>query len=110
MWWTSRHEPNPPGFRDITRAMQALPLRPDLARREADALLAPAVPDERVRGFLLQNLRLGSRPRWRIGLDEIAAALPAIEGWDPPGAARYGGPTLFIAGAHSPTCPRTRVH
>ncbi len=97
--------PNPPGFREIAAAMQAMPLRPDLPRREADALLAPAVPDARVRGFLLQNLRLGTRPRWRIGLDEIAAALPAIEGWGPPEGARYGGPTLFIAGALSPYLP-----
>ena len=97
--------PTPPAFREIAAAMQVMPLRPDLSRGEADALLAPAVPDARIRGFLLQNLRLGAEPGWRIGLDEIAAALPAIEGWDPPAGARYEGPALFVAGGHSPYLP-----
>ncbi|HEX4262655.1 MAG TPA: alpha/beta fold hydrolase [Acetobacteraceae bacterium] len=93
---------NPPGFRAIAAAMQALPLTPGLTRREAGAVLSQAVPDDRVRAFLLQNLRPGDAPSWRIGLDRIVAALPDIEGWDPPPGACYGGPTLFIAGGLSP--------
>ena len=54
-----------------------------------------------MRAFLLQNLRLGETPRWRIGLAEIVAALPVIEAWDAPDDLRYAGPTLFIAGATS---------
>lgn len=81
-------------------AMAALPLTPGLTRAAADAALAPAVPDASVRGFLLQNLRLGAAPAWRIGLAEIAAGLADIEGWEsPPGT--YPGPTLFVAGARS---------
>ena len=64
----------PPGFRAYADAMSRLPLRPGLTRAEADAALAPAVPDAGVRGFLLQNLRLGGTPSWRIGLAGIAAA------------------------------------
>jgi esterase len=90
----------PPGFRRYAAAMQAIPLRPGLGRREADAALSAEVPDPAIRGFLLQNLRFGAEPAWRIGLDEIAAALPDIEGWDDIGG-RFAGPTLFMAGAQS---------
>lgn len=90
----------PPGFRAYASAMQALELEPGLGRAEADAALAPSVPDPGVRGFLLQNLRFGGTPSWRIGLDEIAAALPGIEGWDV-SSAQFAGPTLFMGGAQS---------
>ena len=84
----------------IAAAMQAMALPPGLTRAAADAALSAAVPDASVRGFLLQNLSTGPRPAWRIGLDEIAAAMPVIEGWDDV-AATYPGPVLFIAGASS---------
>lgn len=89
------------GFRDYAEAMRAIPLRPGLTRAEADAALAGVVPDAGVRLFLLQNLRFGAEPRWRIGLDEITAALPQIEGWEAPPGVRYDGPTLFVSGARS---------
>ena len=54
-----------------------------------------------MRAFLLQNLQVGKAPAWRIGLGEIVAAFGEIEGWDAPVDARYGGPTLFVAGATS---------
>lgn len=90
-----------PAFRAIADAMLALPLAPGLTRAAADAALAPAVPDPAVRGFLLQNLRLGPAPAWRIGLREIAAGLPDIEGWDAPHGARYDGPVLMLRGERS---------
>jgi len=90
--------------RAVADALLALPLRPGLTRGQADALLAPAVPDPGVRGFLLQNLRPGpgpsGEPSWRIGLAEIAAALPGIEGWDVPEAS-YSGPVLVVRGEQS---------
>jgi esterase len=89
----------PPGFRAYADAMARLPLTPGLTRATANAGLAEAVPDPGVRAFLLQNLRLGDRPRWRIGLREIMAALPGIEGWE--GGGRYDGPALFVSGAAS---------
>ncbi len=67
----------------------------------ASALLAPAVPDAALRAFLLQNLRLEGAPAWRLGLAEIAANLPLLEGWDVPPGARYEGPALFLSGARS---------
>ncbi|MXP62197.1 alpha/beta fold hydrolase [Roseomonas sp. M0104] len=93
----------PPAFRAYAAAMRAMPLSPSLTRRTADAALAAAVPDPGVRGFLLQNLRLDSDPpAWRIGLDEIAEALPAIEAAPPlREGVQYGGPTLVLSGENS---------
>lgn len=89
----------PPHFRAIAAAMEAIPLRPGLLRAEASALLEPTVPDPAVRGFLLQNLRFGAEPGWRIGLRHIAAGLPDIEGWE--GGGEFGGPVLSLRGERS---------
>jgi esterase len=91
----------PPHYRDIANAMLAIPLVSGMNRAEADAALTQSVPDAAMRAFLLQNLQLGTAPAWRIGLAEIVAAFGEIEGWDAPVDARYGGPTLFVAGATS---------
>jgi esterase len=91
----------PPHYRAIAAAMASLDLSRATTRAEADAALATAVPEPGMRGFLLQNLQIGARPAWRIGLQEIAAALPQIEAWDAAADARYDGPTLFITGASS---------
>lgn len=84
----------------IARAMQAIQLTPTLTRQAADAALAAATPQPDIRAFLLQNLRFGSNPHWRIGLGEIAAAIPDLEGWEPQ-PTTYTGPTLFVTGANS---------
>ena len=89
----------PPHFRDIAAAMQGIALVPGLTRMEANAALMEVAPDPAVRGFLLQNLRFGERPAWRIGLDEIAAGLPAIERWEASGV--YDGPVLVLRGERS---------
>jgi pimeloyl-ACP methyl ester carboxylesterase len=88
--------------RAVAAAMQAIPLHPGLTRQAASALLQDAVPDETVRNFLLQNLLPGAAPSWRIGLDEIAAALADIEAWpDGPPGRRFDRPALFVTGAQS---------
>ncbi len=93
----------PPSLRGYVAAMRALPLVPGLTRRAADAALAEAVPEAGIRAFLLQNLLFQrDPPAWRLGLDEVAAAMPDIEDFAPPAPdAQYGGPTLFITGARS---------
>ncbi len=95
--------PYPPRQARIVNAMRAVPLRPGLSRREADAALqAEGVQDPATRAFLLQNLRFeGGAPAWRCGLDEIAAAMAAIEGFPDLPDARYEGPTLFLLGERS---------
>jgi esterase len=84
----------------VADAMRAIPLRAGLARAEAEAALAEATPLASVRTFLIQNLQFGPQPHWRIGLDEIAAAIPDLEGWETP-EGTYSGPTLFVSGARS---------
>ncbi len=90
-----------PLFNRYVAAMRAIPLRPGLPRRDADAALVEAVPNPALRGFLLQNLILAEDPpRWRIPLDVIAEQMPVIGGWpDLPG--RYDGPALVLAGDRS---------
>ena len=87
-----------PLFTTYVAAMRAIPLRPGLTRRDADAALVAAVPNPALRGFLLQNLLFAENPpRWRIGLEAIAAAMGDIGGWpDPRG--RYDGPVLVLSG------------
>ncbi len=94
--------PYPPRNHPTASAMAALDLSLGMTRAAADTALTAAIPDQAIRTFLLQNLQPGQSPSWRIGLAEIAAALPDIEGWNAPVQRhRYSGPTLFIAGASS---------
>ncbi|WP_137127830.1 alpha/beta fold hydrolase [Roseomonas sp. HF4] len=91
-----------PALRGYVEAMRAIPLAPGLARRDADAALAEAIPEAGIRAFLLQNLRFETDPpQWRLGLEEIAAAMPAIEDFDAPPGARFDGPVLVMAGERS---------
>ena len=88
-------------FAAYAAAMARIPLHPHLTRAEADAVLAAAVPEAGVRGFLLQNLQFGAHPHWRVGLDEIRAGLPAILDWDGALPGRYAAAAWFVAGARS---------
>lgn len=91
----------PPAFRTYVEAMAALPLTAGLSRTDADRALAAVVEQPGVRAFLLQNLKFGSHPSWRIGVAEITANLPLIEAWPELDDAPYPGPVLFVAGARS---------
>jgi esterase len=91
--------PYPPHFQDYVQAMLAVP--PGSTRAEADARLTPVVQDRAIRAFLLQNLQPEASAPWRLGLAEIAAALPVVGGWDGAPGRVYRGPTLFIAGERS---------
>jgi esterase len=89
-------------YDDYVAAMQAIDLHPGLARHEADAALAPVVEAPPMRAFLLNNLVLGATPHWRIGLKEIAEAMPDMLRWDdPPAMQPFTGPTLFLRGGDS---------
>jgi pimeloyl-ACP methyl ester carboxylesterase len=89
-------------YDDYVRAMRAIDLHPGLTRAAAEQALAPVVKAAPMRAFLLNNLVLGAEPRWRVGLEEIAGAMPDLLSWiDPPGAEPFTGPTLFLSGAES---------
>ncbi len=85
----------------IAAAMRAVPLEPGLTRAQAGVALEAAVPDPGVRAFLLQNLTFGAAPAWRIGLADIAAAIPDLEGWEDAAPNHYDGPAVFVTGARS---------
>jgi esterase len=94
------------GNADLAAAMMALTITPGMTRAEASAALADRIPDPMIRSFLLLNLRLGNtQPNgWRIGLAELAHAMPVIEGWEAV-AGQYAGPALFISGRRSHYVP-----
>ncbi len=89
------------GYDDFAAAMQALPLTSSLTRSAADAALAAAIPEPTYRAFLLNNLILGGQPRWRVGLDEIRAAMPEMLKWQDPLSAPFPNPALFLRGGNS---------
>ena len=95
-----------PALRGYVAALQAIALRPGLTRREVEAALAETIPEPGIRAFLAQNLLMpkdlaqDDPPRWRLGLEEIAAAMPVIEDF-PALPGRYDGPVLVLAGEHS---------
>ncbi|RKP24469.1 hypothetical protein SYNPS1DRAFT_17175 [Syncephalis pseudoplumigaleata] len=74
---------------------------------DADAMLAPYVPDLAVRQFLLTNLKRATtghsrRYRFRVPLDTIARMLPSLGQMQlPPDCQPFTRPTLFVAGAKS---------
>lgn len=92
-------------FEGYVAAMRGLDLHSLVQRGDADAALAPAVPDPTVRAFLLQNLRRdGEGWRWQMNLEVLGRDLPVIGGWPEDqlaGLPAYDGPVLWVAGATS---------
>jgi len=82
-------------------AMQSVDLARVGNRRDADQMLAGAVPEDAVRAFLLQSLDLkGETPRWMLNLDVLRAEMPKIIGF-PAVTARFERPALFLTGDRS---------
>ena len=83
------------------RAMEAVDLGRVTRRSEAEAALAPAVPEAAIRAFLAQSVALGpDGASWKLNLPVLGAEMPEIMGW-PALAGRFDGPTLFLTGADS---------
>ena len=91
------------GFDRLVTAMQAVDLTTIDRRTTADSALAGAVPDGRLRAFLLQNLLVENGvARWRINLAALKNGLAEIACWqDPDPLVAFEKPTLFTAGANS---------
>ena len=97
-------------------AMQAVDLAQVTRRSEAGAMLAGAVPEPMLRGFLLQNLNVeGGRASWRLNLAALEANMAPLLDFptDLPEPV-YEGPAYFLHGGASPyvapeTHPRIRA-
>lgn len=90
-------------FNNLILALKALPLDEISNRKQAEQLLASAIPEIGYRQFLLQNLILKDGAYcWRIDLDifyrtaAIIIAFPDVEKSVP-----FTGKTLFLAGENS---------
>ena len=90
-------------FDHTIQALMALPLKEISNRKQAESLLADAIPELSYRQFLLQNLVLiDGNYTWRINLDIFARTGPAITAFpDSSHLPAYRGKALFIAGADS---------
>ncbi|MBS43506.1 MAG: alpha/beta hydrolase [Nocardioides sp.] len=88
-------------FEHLLGSLAAIDLDGLGSRGDADEQLAERVHDERVRGFLLQNLRRGSDGwHWQANLDLLRDQLDRIGGF-PHLDASFDGPTLWVAGERS---------
>ncbi|WP_246135517.1 alpha/beta fold hydrolase [Pararhodospirillum oryzae] len=100
-----------PGMEGLDRvigALMALPLAEVARREDAEALLAEALPETRLRAFLLQNLVRAEQGgfRWRLNLPALAAALPVLGDFPPLAAGvSWSGPTLVVRGGLSAYVP-----
>lgn len=95
-------------FAGLVAALRRLDLGTVASRDEADEHLRPLIPNDTVRGFLLQNLRRGSRDGsgrsgwyWACNLDVLERDLDAVSAWPDPGSSTYDGPVLWVRGALS---------
>jgi len=85
------------------RRMRELDLAQIKRRSDADAALAPAIPDPAERAFLLQNLVFeNGKARWRLNLAAMEREMPRLVGFPAlPSDHAYDGPALFVAGGRS---------
>jgi pimeloyl-ACP methyl ester carboxylesterase len=89
-------------------ALQELDLARLSSRQEADRAMATAIPDPRIRGFLLASLRPSADGSWSwlFNLDVLARDIDAATAWpDLDGQPPYPGPVLWLLGQHSGHVP-----
>ncbi|GAB3846742.1 alpha/beta fold hydrolase [Nesterenkonia populi] len=88
-------------FEHLLDALLGLDLARTSSRKEADEALKEPIPEDMVRGFLLQSLASTSEGlAWRPNLELLRRSLPVIADF-PDVNAEYDGPVLWIAGAKS---------
>ncbi|MDR0960847.1 MAG: alpha/beta fold hydrolase [Propionibacteriaceae bacterium] len=89
-------------LRPYSRALSRLDLTAIHSRAEADQALSDAIPDRRVRGFLLQGLQrtITGQWSWQYNLPLLTSQIAMVGSW-PAIEGRYLGPVLWIAGGAS---------
>ncbi len=90
-------------FNNLIQALKALPLHEISNRKQAELMLASAIPELGYRQFLLQNLVLKNGAYcWRIDLDIFDRMAPNIIAFPDAGhISAFTGKTLFLAGEDS---------
>lgn len=89
-------------FERFVYSLQRLDLATLESRSQADDLLKPLVPNDTIRGFLLQNLRRDTSGwHWQANLDLLERDLDLVASWPDPEGHSYPGPVLWVRGALS---------
>ncbi len=90
------------GHDEILDAMASLDLSLYSTRAEIERALEGRIPEERVRQFILTNLKrfAGGRYAWRINLEVLGRKYGEISK-SQTSAVPFRGPTLFLRGEHS---------
>ena len=87
---------------DVFAGLRAVKLQAITSRSEADNMLAVAVSDPTIRGFLLKNLyRSRDQWHWRIDIEGLARDYEQLIAANSAGLPPFTGPVLFIKGADS---------
>lgn len=90
-------------YAELIGALRSVDFDRVTRKADADAQLQDAIPDARVRMFLLQNLTTSSDGyQWRLALDAIERCMPTLLGFpELKPSLHYHGPALFVRGAQS---------
>jgi pimeloyl-ACP methyl ester carboxylesterase len=89
-------------FEHLLGSLATLDLDALERRSDADEQLQQAIDDERVRGFLLQNLRSHHGGfRWQANLELLRRDLPTIAGFPDVDGLVFDRPVLWVAGDRS---------
>lgn len=94
---------------DKIEALKAVDLSGVKHRRDVDAMLLDSVPDPLLRSFLLQSLKLGDPPSWKLNLEALGNAMKEIMDF-PDIDAAFTGDTLFLAGGRSNYIQMQSIH
>ena len=92
-------------FEHLLGSLKRLDLTGITHRSQADAALRTEIPEDQVRGFLLQNLRHRDGGfGWQPNLDLLHDQLDDVGGWPEEDIAgrTFTGPVLWMAGENSP--------
>lgn len=89
-------------FGHLLSSLVGLDLSALTSRADADAALREAIPNDTVRGFLLQNLaREGSGFAWQPNLRMLHSELETLMGFPELGGKEFTGPVLWLRGDRS---------